>query len=243
VAGDRRGVCRTDLHLAEGDLAPHRSRTVPGHDVVGVVDALAPDAARFAMGDRIGIAWLRGTCRIAGDAGRAGRTCVRTRYSPDGTPTAATRSMRSSRRPALTGCPKRWTTSRPRRCSVRALSGTARCAGRSCRRAAGWASTGSGRRHTSSPKSRSRKAPRSTCSPAAQARDLALELGVASARPRTGRRSRSTPPCCSRRPAASCRWRCGRWTRAARWPWPASTRSPPLRRAGAELRGGVAPQV
>lgn len=56
------GVCRTDLHLAEGDLAPRRSRTVPGHEVVGVVDRLGPGAGRFALGDRVGIAWLRGTC-------------------------------------------------------------------------------------------------------------------------------------------------------------------------------------
>jgi alcohol dehydrogenase, propanol-preferring len=56
------GVCRTDLHLAEGDLAPRRPATVPGHEIVGVVDALGPDAARFAVGDRIGVAWLRGTC-------------------------------------------------------------------------------------------------------------------------------------------------------------------------------------
>src|SRR5919108_4261856 len=60
------GVCRTDLHLAEGDLAPRRPRTVPGHEVVGVVDALGPGAARFAPGERIGIAWLGrtdGSCR------------------------------------------------------------------------------------------------------------------------------------------------------------------------------------
>jgi alcohol dehydrogenase, propanol-preferring len=56
------GVCRTDLHLAEGDLAPRRAATVPGHEVVGVVDAVGPDTGRFAIGDRIGIAWLRGTC-------------------------------------------------------------------------------------------------------------------------------------------------------------------------------------
>ncbi|MFC5993463.1 zinc-dependent alcohol dehydrogenase family protein [Pseudonocardia hispaniensis] len=56
------GVCRTDLHLAEGDLAPRRPRTVPGHEVVGTVEALGPGADRFAIGDRIGIAWLRGTC-------------------------------------------------------------------------------------------------------------------------------------------------------------------------------------
>jgi propanol-preferring alcohol dehydrogenase len=56
------GVCRTDLHLAEGDLAPRRPRTVPGHEVVGVVDALGRGADRFVLGERIGIAWLRGTC-------------------------------------------------------------------------------------------------------------------------------------------------------------------------------------
>jgi propanol-preferring alcohol dehydrogenase len=56
------GVCRTDLHLAEGDLPPRRPSTVPGHEVVGLVEALGPGAGRFAVGDRIGIAWLRGTC-------------------------------------------------------------------------------------------------------------------------------------------------------------------------------------
>ena len=56
------GVCRTDLHLAEGDLAPRRPLTVPGHEVVGIVDALGPRTARLTVGDRIGIAWLRETC-------------------------------------------------------------------------------------------------------------------------------------------------------------------------------------
>lgn len=56
------GVCRTDLHLAEGDLAPHGLDVVPGHEVVGTVDALGPGAARFAPGARVGIAWLRHTC-------------------------------------------------------------------------------------------------------------------------------------------------------------------------------------
>jgi propanol-preferring alcohol dehydrogenase len=56
------GVCRTDLHLAEGDLPPRRPGTVPGHEVVGVVEALGEGATRFAVGDRIGIAWLRSTC-------------------------------------------------------------------------------------------------------------------------------------------------------------------------------------
>ena len=56
------GVCRTDLHLAEGDLAPRRRGVVPGHEVVGRVNALGEGASRFRIGDRVGIAWLRHTC-------------------------------------------------------------------------------------------------------------------------------------------------------------------------------------
>lgn len=56
------GVCRTDLHIAEGDLPLHRSPVVPGHEIVGRVDAVGSDVTRFDVGDRIGIAWLRRTC-------------------------------------------------------------------------------------------------------------------------------------------------------------------------------------
>jgi propanol-preferring alcohol dehydrogenase len=56
------GVCRTDLHLAEGDLVPHRPGTIPGHEVVGDVVAAGPAVAGHRVGDRVGIAWLRGTC-------------------------------------------------------------------------------------------------------------------------------------------------------------------------------------
>jgi alcohol dehydrogenase, propanol-preferring len=61
------GVCRTDLHLAEGDLAPRRPSVTPGHEVVGRVDALGEGARRFAIGDRVGVPWLAGTdgtCRF-----------------------------------------------------------------------------------------------------------------------------------------------------------------------------------
>jgi propanol-preferring alcohol dehydrogenase len=61
------GVCRTDLHLAEGDLPAHRPGVVPGHEIVGIVDAAGPGTDWFAPGERIGIAWLRhtdGTCRF-----------------------------------------------------------------------------------------------------------------------------------------------------------------------------------
>jgi propanol-preferring alcohol dehydrogenase len=56
------GVCRTDLHLAEGDLPPRRALVIPGHEIVGVVDALGPATTRFAVGDRVGGAWLAHTC-------------------------------------------------------------------------------------------------------------------------------------------------------------------------------------
>ncbi len=56
------GVCRTDLHLAEGDLAPKRPGVTPGHEIVGRVDALGDGSSRFALGDRVGVPWLRHTC-------------------------------------------------------------------------------------------------------------------------------------------------------------------------------------
>jgi len=56
------GVCRTDLHVAEGDLAVHRPGVTPGHEVVGEVVGLGPGATGFAVGDRVGVAWLRHTC-------------------------------------------------------------------------------------------------------------------------------------------------------------------------------------
>jgi alcohol dehydrogenase, propanol-preferring len=76
------GVCRTDLHLAEGDLPPHRPDTAPGHEVVGRVEALGAGASRFTVGDRIGVAWLAstdGTCAQC----RGGREnlCVAPRFT------------------------------------------------------------------------------------------------------------------------------------------------------------------
>lgn len=56
------GVCRTDLHVIEGDLPEHTLPIVPGHQVVGTVDAVGERCEGFAVGDRAGIAWLRGTC-------------------------------------------------------------------------------------------------------------------------------------------------------------------------------------
>jgi propanol-preferring alcohol dehydrogenase len=55
-------VCRTDLHLAVGELPPKHPAVVPGHEVVGTVDAVGVACERFRPGDRAGIAWLRHTC-------------------------------------------------------------------------------------------------------------------------------------------------------------------------------------
>ena len=54
-------ICRTDLHVIEGDLPPQRLPLIPGHQTVGVVDRLGPGCRRFRPGDRVGIAWLRWT--------------------------------------------------------------------------------------------------------------------------------------------------------------------------------------
>jgi propanol-preferring alcohol dehydrogenase len=59
VAVSACGVCRTDLHVVEGDLPVHRPGVVPGHEVVGRV---VRGGARFVAGDRVGIPWLRSTC-------------------------------------------------------------------------------------------------------------------------------------------------------------------------------------
>lgn len=75
-------VCRTDLHVIEGDLTPHRMPLIPGHQVVGVIDEVGPGCTRLERGQRIGIAWLRhtdGTCAFC----RRGREnlCADSRYT------------------------------------------------------------------------------------------------------------------------------------------------------------------
>jgi len=67
------GVCRTDLHVVEGELPPRKSPIIPGHQVVGTVDALGENAHRFPLGTRVGIPWLHRTdqtceyCRIGAE--------------------------------------------------------------------------------------------------------------------------------------------------------------------------------
>jgi propanol-preferring alcohol dehydrogenase len=82
------GVCRTDLHIVEGELPLPRPSVVPGHQVVGRVASAGAGARRFKTGERVGIAWLRHTCGVC-EACRSGREnlcelAVFTGYHADG---------------------------------------------------------------------------------------------------------------------------------------------------------------
>jgi len=56
------GVCRTDLHVVEGDLPQQKLPVIPGHQIVGVVDQVGEGCSRLRLGQRVGVAWLRHTC-------------------------------------------------------------------------------------------------------------------------------------------------------------------------------------
>lgn len=56
------GVCRTDLHVIDHDLPPHRADVVPGHQIIGIVEARGAAVRRIELGERLGAAWLRRTC-------------------------------------------------------------------------------------------------------------------------------------------------------------------------------------
>ncbi|HEY2774809.1 MAG TPA: zinc-dependent alcohol dehydrogenase family protein [Candidatus Binatia bacterium] len=76
------GVCRTDLHVIEAELAPQKLPLVPGHQVVGTVETIGEGCSRFHVGDRVGIAWLRHTCGAC-EFCRSGREnlCAASRYT------------------------------------------------------------------------------------------------------------------------------------------------------------------
>src|ERR1700727_678416 len=77
------GVCRTDLHVTEGDLPVHREKVTPGHEVVGEVVEVGADAGdEFNVGDRVGIAWLRYTCGVCAYCRRGDENlCPNSRYT------------------------------------------------------------------------------------------------------------------------------------------------------------------
>jgi len=75
-------VCRTDLHVADGELADPKLPLIPGHEIAGEVDALGAGAGRFQPGERVGIAWLGWTCGECAFC-RSGREnlCERARFT------------------------------------------------------------------------------------------------------------------------------------------------------------------
>jgi propanol-preferring alcohol dehydrogenase len=222
------GVCRTDLHIADGELPPRRPAIVLGHEVVGIVDAIGAGVTGVAIGDRLGVPWL-------------GETCGHCRYCR-----GAQENLCDT--PGFTG----WT-----RDGGYADTMVARadfcfpipegfsdveaapllCAGligyRSWRKAGeggdierlGLYGFGAAAHLLAS--SRWRRGRRSTPSPdRAMRRRRAWRARWAASGPaaRTRRRlSRSTPRSCSRRSARWCRRRCARCARAARWCAAAST--------------------
>ena len=173
---------------------------VPGHQVVGVVDAVGEGVEGWAVGDRAGLTWLAGTdgtCRFCVD--RAREPVRGGARSPAGTATAGTRN--TSRRGPTSPCgsPAPSPTSRPRRSCAAGSSGTGRCGSRVWvrrRRARGWACTALGPR----PGRRSRSPepgawrPTSPRDPGRAARGPWSWGRRGPGRRRTGRRSRWTPP-------------------------------------------------
>jgi propanol-preferring alcohol dehydrogenase len=56
------GICHTDLHIVEGELPLKKLPVIPGHQIVGIVEAVGEKVTRFRVGDRVGVAWLNSTC-------------------------------------------------------------------------------------------------------------------------------------------------------------------------------------
>src|SRR5271169_4159528 len=57
------GVCRTDLHVVDGELPEPRVPIIPGHEIVGRIDGIGPDVEGLHLGERVGVPWLGHTCR------------------------------------------------------------------------------------------------------------------------------------------------------------------------------------
>ena len=58
------GVCRTDLHVVDGELSHPKLPIIPGHEIVGRVKEVGPGVDAFRVGDRVGVPWLGGTCGV-----------------------------------------------------------------------------------------------------------------------------------------------------------------------------------
>ena len=112
------GVCRTDLHIVDGELPRPKLPLVLGHQIVGTVSALGAGVTRFAVGQRVGVPWLAWTCGAAATAAAAARTSATRRASPATTSTAALPRRRSPTSATASRFPRATRTCRRRRCSA-----------------------------------------------------------------------------------------------------------------------------
>jgi propanol-preferring alcohol dehydrogenase len=114
------GVCRTDLHVVDGELPSPKLPVVPGHEIVGRVAALGSKVAGLALGERIGVPWLGFTCAEC-EYCRAGcENCATARYSPGIRATAALPPMRLQTGATAFRLPSQWTMLKLRHFCVRA---------------------------------------------------------------------------------------------------------------------------
>src|SRR3984893_14222055 len=89
------GVCRTDLHVADGELPNPKLPIVPGHEIVGRVAAMGAGVAGLAIGERVGVPWLGSTCGLCPIAASVERICAIGRCLPAIRAMAATPRARS----------------------------------------------------------------------------------------------------------------------------------------------------
>ena len=120
------GVCRTDLHVVEGELPPRKSPVIPGHQVVGVIEKLGPRRNALPTGARVGIPGCTAPISPASIAARGRKISAITPPSPDTPSMAATPNTRSLPRISSMPFPNRSPTTRPRRCCVPESSASVR---------------------------------------------------------------------------------------------------------------------
>src|SRR5262249_27487258 len=76
------GICRTDLHIVDGELQPPELPVVPGHEIVGVVEAVGDSVPDLAVGDRVGVPWLGYSCGECRDCLRGrDNLCAQARFT------------------------------------------------------------------------------------------------------------------------------------------------------------------
>ncbi len=104
LAAEACAVCRTDLHVVDGDLPNPKLSIIPGHEIVGQIDALGEGVTGFRIGERVGILLPGHTCGHGPAVPRAGRTSATSLCSPATPETVASPPTRSPTRPMLARC-------------------------------------------------------------------------------------------------------------------------------------------